>query len=193
MPPPSPRTTNALGVFESGRPDGPPGWEKLPRSVSEALTGCEIDFLEHGLLTFLVGAINWRTGIYRGTLARLAEEVGWEQSTDWLRKKLSSLREGGWIEYESKSGQRSPYVIRLGARVREGQRTPSSYGLTSDSLSRPRSEVSSNTPVHPKGRSADEPSNAGLSQPRTARSPLDRDEDETDTQTTVADEGGEAP
>jgi hypothetical protein len=192
---PRSRTTNALGVFEFARPDAPPGWEKLPRSVSEALTACEIDFAEHGLLTFLVGAINWQTGVYRGTLARLAEEVGWEHSQDWLRRKLLRLREDGWIEYESKAGQRSAYVIRLGVRVREGQRNRPAPGLSSDSLPRVRSEVSSNAPAHLNGQGADPSLAAGVSQPRTPCSLLDRDEDgdETETQTTEMDERGESP
>jgi hypothetical protein len=52
-----------------------PGWEKLPRSVSEALTGDNLDFNSHGVLTFLIGAVNWKTGVYRGTIRRLAEDV----------------------------------------------------------------------------------------------------------------------
>lgn len=119
------------------------GWEKLPRSVSEALTGDDLDFNSHGVLTFLIGAVNWKTGVYRGTIRRLAEDVGWERSEDYLRKALVKLRTGGWIEYESKPGQRSAYVIRLGQRVKEGQRNPRAYRRTSDSEPPSQSEVSS--------------------------------------------------
>ena len=112
-----------------------PRWEKLPRSISEALTGDDLDFNSHGVLTFLLGAINWKTGVYRGTIRRLKEDLGWEHSEDYLRKVLVRLRTGRWIEYESKPEQRSAYVIRLGRRTLDGQRNPPGYRLTSDSTS----------------------------------------------------------
>lgn len=57
----------------------------------------------------------------RLTLAAIRGGVRWEGSDDTLLRELKSLRPE-WIDYESRPGQRSPYVIRWTglAVVREG-------------------------------------------------------------------------
>jgi hypothetical protein len=158
-----------------------PGWEKLPRLVADALTGDDLDFNAHGVLTFLIGAVNWKTGVYRGTIRRLAEDIGWEHSENYLSKKLRTLRDGGWIDFESKSGQRSAYVIRLGRRVKEGQRNPPAYRPTSDSTSDynppSQSEVTSDSPNGTPAAKADAQPVSTSPQPQTTRSPQDVDVD----------------
>jgi hypothetical protein len=153
------------------------GWEKLPRLVSEALTGDDLDFNAHGLLTFLIGAINWKTGIYKGTIRRLAEEVGWEHSDDYLRKVLVRLRMGGWVDYASKPGQRSAYAIRLGGRVKGGQRNPPAYRPTSDSNRPFQSEVTSDATRAWNAGTGDAHSGSCMPGLKTERPVQDRDID----------------
>jgi hypothetical protein len=54
-----------------------------------------------------------RTWVVTITLAQLGEAIAWEHSAEWLRQMLVRLRSKGWIAYESRSGQRKPYDIRL--------------------------------------------------------------------------------
>jgi hypothetical protein len=147
------------------------GWAKLPRSVSDALTADELDFNSHGVLTFLIGAINWKTGVYRGTLRRLAEDIGWKRTSDYLRKTLNGLREDGWIGYESKSGKRDAYVIWLGARALSGQGNSPISDSTPEFDPPLNSEVGSDSLSSRNRANADARSKLAPSEPQT-RPPL---------------------
>jgi hypothetical protein len=112
-------------------------FELLPRAVSDACRSGELDFNEHGLLTFLIGDIDWQTHEWRGSLAGLKGLSGWPRSEDWLRKTLIFLREEKWISYDMKRGERN-YVIRLGARLHEalyGEQDPTKIRLSKPSES----------------------------------------------------------
>jgi hypothetical protein len=113
------------------------GFELLPRAVSDACRSGELDFNEHGLLTFLIGDIDWQTHEWRGSLAGLKGLSGWPRSEDWLRKTLLFLREEKWISYDMKRGERN-YVIRLGPRIHEalyGEQDPTKIRLSRPSES----------------------------------------------------------
>jgi hypothetical protein len=48
------------------------------------------------------------------TLAALLEMMGWDRKReDTLGRILKGLRDSGWLDFESRRGQRKPYVFRL--------------------------------------------------------------------------------
>jgi hypothetical protein len=122
----------------------------LPLAVTDALRSGEVNFLEHGVLTFLVGAFDFRTGQYVATLRALADAMQWPRSEDYLSKLLRQLRQAGWIECETAAGQRKPYKLRAGRRLDLGQGLRRNLRSTSDTSSDyafpSQSEVTSDNP-----------------------------------------------
>lgn len=140
--------------------DDLPGWEKYPRLLVDALHTGEIDFYDFGIVSYIVIARHWKLGVWRGTMRKLMEEIGWPFSTtDGIRKRLVDLRENKWIDYESVPGKRSAYVIRLGQRLLDGQRNvaaPTTHlRPTSDETPPSASEVTSDGISSPNGASLD--------------------------------------
>lgn len=72
----------------------------------------ELTFPQFALCAYLVLAKDDRDEVAT-TLSGLAEAIGWPQSLDSLLRAAQALRNAGWLDYESKTGQRKPYVIRL--------------------------------------------------------------------------------
>ena len=108
----------------------------VPRRVFEAFQRGDLGYHEFALVVFLIGAVDRRTGVAKFTVAELARALQWEWSDNWLWRQLGALRTKGWIDFESKPGQRKPYAIRLAAAVVRDEATSerplSDLGLTSD-------------------------------------------------------------
>ena len=157
------------------------GWEKFPRDLRDALEGDELDFYDFGIVCYVLGAINWKTGVWKGTLGRMAEGMGWpfkDADKSALRKRLIKLRDAHWIEFESRQGQRSAYVIRLGERLKNGQRKVEpriDFGRTSDSEGGTSSEVTLDWLSDVEAYLSDYERVYGTSQPRTNSPRQDRD------------------
>jgi hypothetical protein len=142
--------TSATGPVAQGRSGWGYYFEKLPREAAEALRRGELSFKSHGLLTYIIGSIDWKRGDYARKLTALMEDVDWEWTDQHLRNELADLKSAGWIDFESKQGQRSPYCFRLGRRILEALTsgglpaplptdfqpgTPSQFEVTSNDLS----------------------------------------------------------
>jgi hypothetical protein len=53
----------------------------------------------------------------------LAQRLVWEKHERTLKRALANLRDGGWIEYDVRAGQRRPYVVVLtGLRLNDDPR-----------------------------------------------------------------------
>jgi hypothetical protein len=102
-------------------------FERLPRDVAESLRRDEISFRQHGLLTYIIGSIDWTRGDLARKLEVLHVEIDFRDSVETLRTDLDHLRKLEWLEYESKQGQRSPYCFRLGPRVFESLGLPEDF------------------------------------------------------------------
>ena len=126
------------------------GWAKLPRVLADALIRDDLDFDGFAIVAFLVAAREYASGEYVGTLEKIAADLRWEHTPDYLSKKLRELREGDWLAFETRPGQRKPYVIRLGSRLLSEPTSDSTSDTTSDSTSDgdtpPQSEVTSESP-----------------------------------------------
>jgi hypothetical protein len=81
----------------------------------DALERGDLNFAEFGLLCWLECRANHRKTPpeFTGTLNTIADAVDWQETDEWLRQCLVRLRDGGWIDYEVRPGQRKPFVIRL--------------------------------------------------------------------------------
>lgn len=104
----------------------------------DALKARELSFRAFGLLAFLCGEADFRTGKVTMSLRAMSDTVGWDGTTDWLRKNLRLLRDGGWIAYESRPGQQKPYVITL-----TGAKPASTSAPASDPGAGARAELTS--------------------------------------------------
>jgi hypothetical protein len=102
-------------------------FERLPREVAEALRRGDLSFRQHGLLTYIIGSIDWSRGDYARTLAAFAADVDFPESDETLRTDLKALKDGGWIAFESKQGQRSAYHFRLGPRIPKSIELPEDF------------------------------------------------------------------
>src|SRR6266567_4745854 len=94
-------------------PSQSPGFAMLPRYLAELLQRDELSFDQFALLAYLLAVSNYRTQTYSRTLRGLHDEMCWRKSESQLGKVLQELRDLGFIAYESKRGQRKPYLIRL--------------------------------------------------------------------------------
>jgi hypothetical protein len=183
---PSPKTKTVAPERIAAAQD----FERLPRAVARALSMAELEFDEHGLLTFLIGSIDFRTQKYVNALAGLGGAVQWTRSSDYLRKTLRDLEEKEWITLETRPGPHAPYVIRLGPRVIEAltfgadaELSQTNLRRISDSEPPLQSEtISDSLKFDPSANGHEE---TDLAQPnlRTGLSFQDGDADETKTKT----------
>ena len=117
----------------------------IPRRAYEALKRDELSLAQFSIIAFLCAEADYETGVATLTLRALKDGMRWKQSPDWLLKNLRSLRASGWVSYESRDGQQTPYVIKLtGAAVLRDS--------TKEQISEPevpsRSEVTSERDAH---------------------------------------------
>jgi len=99
-------------------------------------------------------------------LSELADALAWDWSLEWLRRQLARLRSEGWLEYESKRGQRSRYRVRLArAALLEGADLQATSKRPPTHL-QPQLEVNLKPPAPSASRKA--AARAGASQPATS-------------------------
>jgi hypothetical protein len=92
----------------------------VPRRFGQALLRGEMTDRTYSVGCFLCDAADYKTGLYVGTLAAIADGMQWTGSHDTLTRSLARLKEGAWIDFESMRGKRKPYEIRLtGLLVRD--------------------------------------------------------------------------
>jgi hypothetical protein len=169
------------------------GWEKLPRDAVDALEGGELDFFDFGILSYIVGSINWKIGVWKGTLGKLAEGMGWPFEAQALRKRLNRLKDEEWFDFDLRQGQRSAYVIRPGARLKRGQKNlPPRTDLVPTSYQAPPSsyEVSSYDDESLQAVIAEHKRLFAGSEPHTNVSRQDGDRDGDPDRDEVCDVGG---
>lgn len=88
-------------------------WAKLPHEAGVAVERGELTLRQLALLAYLRLKADHRAHEVTCTLSVLAEQCHWSHSTSLLSKELTILRRGGWVHYESRPGQRRPYIIHL--------------------------------------------------------------------------------
>lgn len=94
-------------------------FERLPRAIALALSRGNLDFQEHGILTFIIGSIDYRLEEYINTIDGLAGALQWPSSKDWLNRKVAGLRRKGWLAYSTRRGPHAPYRFTFGPRLKE--------------------------------------------------------------------------
>ncbi|HEY8777918.1 MAG TPA: hypothetical protein VIM23_03140 [Gaiellaceae bacterium] len=107
----------------SGRgraPDSQDLFAQLPLRLHEAVRRGELTFHQFGLVAYLVGAADYRTGELATTVAALADAIQWGRSDDTLRRDLQALKAAGWIDYSVQERQRRPYILKLVGALRDG-------------------------------------------------------------------------
>jgi len=129
------------------------GYAKLPRSVLTALERAELTTNEFAVLVYLIGKFDYITSDHSATLRTLADSLRWERTDDYLRKILGSLQDKKWVKFESKQGQRNPYLFRPGSRLpgrdlgsTSDDTSDDTSDTTSDSDPPSQSEVTSDSP-----------------------------------------------
>src|SRR3954451_5600870 len=146
-------------------------FERLPCEVAESLRRGELSFRQHGLLTYIIGSIDWTRGDYARTLVAFMADIGWELSDETLRADLADLKQQGWITFASRQGQRSAYSFRLGPRVFKSMGLPEYFptgGVEFLEVSSKRSPNSNGANPHPESIN-------GSSQPPSSFPPIDTD------------------
>jgi hypothetical protein len=142
----------------------------IPRRFHDALRRGDVNARQFLLGCYIAGEVDFRTGEVALTLDAVIGGVGWEWSEDTLLRDLKALRTV-WIDFETRQGQRRPYVFRLTglARASEADRT---HDFRTETLS--RAEVTS--PVRKSERPANpQPERSRVrSQPPLSESPKKR-------------------
>lgn len=157
---------------------------RVPYRVLRALNRGDITFTQFGLLCFLVGAVDFRTGEAILSLRAIQDGCRWERSGDWLRKNLLALRESEWIDYDSKAGQQRPYVIRLRDAAVDGETPVSSTSAQiSERAAAPGAEMTSGEGEGAAGPAPYRERPPNFERPQSGQSPreetrLDDDDDE---------------
>lgn len=148
-----------------------PPFAQVVLALSDALNRRDLTFPQFGLAAFLALDADWRTGEAVYTLRALTDAVAWPWGPDKLLDDLKALRRAGWIEFDSRQGQRKPYVFRVTTKLVRGR---AASGATSDRNPPSPPEVSSGDRKldNPEGDGA-EPDRAHV-RPPAAGSPKTR-------------------
>jgi hypothetical protein len=141
---------------------------QYPRRFGQALFRGEMNSRVYSVGCFLCDAADYRTGLYVGTLAAIADGMQWEFSHDTLTRSLARLKEGGWIDFESTKGQRKPYEIRLTGLLVRPQPTQDLRSNTPSLALVSYAETSDDPPAIPDGERDSPPHE--LTQPISAPS-----------------------
>jgi hypothetical protein len=89
-------------------------FERIPCSLAREVSRGDLGFYEFSLICYVALSIDYRTGEFVTSLAGLGDVIEWPHSAEYLRQKLESARDKGWIDYMTRPGPRAKYVIRLG-------------------------------------------------------------------------------
>jgi hypothetical protein len=86
---------------------------RLPHRLAEPLRRHELSCGGFAILALLHIKADEESREYAATLRGLAAEVNWDKTEVTLWRELHRLRDAGLIDFDSKPGQRTPYVFRL--------------------------------------------------------------------------------
>jgi hypothetical protein len=96
-------------------------YSRHPHRIVAAFERGDLDLYGFAVLSFFVQRIATPlcpNGEVAYTLDGLAEALRWQQDvgqgTEQLRRVLHALREGEWLDFDVRPGQRKPWVYRLG-------------------------------------------------------------------------------
>jgi hypothetical protein len=138
----------AADVGQSNRGSGE-RFTRIPRRFHDALRRDDVNARQYLLGCYLAGEVDFRTGEIALTLDALTDGVGWDWSQDTLLRDLKALRPT-WLDFETRQGQRRPYVFRLtGLRIRAEAEPPHDF----------RTETPSPAEVTSKLRMSEQPTN----------------------------------
>lgn len=128
---------------------------RVPFRVHAALRRGDLTLAGFAIVAFLAEE-DFSDGEAVYTLRALIDALQWPWSADTLWRELRRLRSGGWIEFESKPGQRRPYVFRLtaAARVADASRPPQDLRADLRTEGPSGAEVDLRTTADPNGRKA---------------------------------------
>lgn len=119
---------------------------RYPRRFHDALRRADINPRQFLLGCFLAGEVDFETGEVALTLGALGDGLGWEWSEDTLLRDLKALRPA-WVDFETKQGQRSPYLFRLtGLAVGIGAELPADFRRETPSGAEVTSELRKSGP-----------------------------------------------
>jgi hypothetical protein len=86
----------------------------VPYRAIEAFAEFEMSRDEFALLVWIIGHVNPHNGKYVRHLSRLKEDIAPDKSRDTVRRWLSNLRDGEWLDFKAPGpGQHKPYIIWL--------------------------------------------------------------------------------
>src|SRR5687768_11908791 len=85
----------------------------VPLRLLWALERGDVGLDEFAVGAYLVCKVDHETRELAVTVTSLAESLSWQKTERALKRALANLREGGWVTYDVRPGQRRPYVIRL--------------------------------------------------------------------------------
>jgi hypothetical protein len=181
---PQTQTQTSPSVAEAERPPAQ-NFERIPRAIGRELGRGDLDSAEFLVLCTVATTYDFLNGELITSLAGLADTIGWEHSNDYLRKKLESLREKGWIDYVTRRGQGAKYTIALGPvwwrALEEGARFQSphrvNYLLNSDSDPPSQSELNSDSLPRELPANTDEQREENSNSIHTGLSPIEVDID----------------
>jgi hypothetical protein len=89
-------------------------FERVPRTLGRELARGELDYHEFAIACAIATNYDYRTGELLTSLAGLADLISWNDTPEYLRQQLDSLREKGWIDYSARRGPKAKYIIQLG-------------------------------------------------------------------------------
>jgi hypothetical protein len=102
------------GVSRKQLPPANEPFAMFPHRFLDAEMRGELSERQAKLCRYIVQHASQEKAVAKLSLAQIAAGVGWQESEDTLLRELKALRPA-WINFESKQGQRGPYVIRLTA------------------------------------------------------------------------------
>jgi hypothetical protein len=83
----------------------------VPNRFVDAVLRGELTERQARLCLYIARHAHQGKGVAKRSLANIAADLQWGKSPDTLMRELKEL--GYWFEFDSKQGQRTPYLFRL--------------------------------------------------------------------------------